>query len=88
MNSISSGQGQSITISSANMATVVTNPNALISHRVVGGMEEDEEDDDMDDGGDDSDFGEDDEMMGVSDVTSQLAAAGWQHGVEFVLFSP
>ena len=45
-------------------------------------MEEDDEDEDMDDGGDDS-FGEDDDMIGVSDVTNQLAAAGWQHGVKF-----
>ena len=45
-------------------------------------MDEDDEDEDMDDGGDDS-FGEDDDMIGVSDVTNQLAAAGWQHGVKF-----
>ena len=45
-------------------------------------MDEDDEDEDMDDGGDDS-FGEEDDMIGVSDVTNQLAAAGWQHGVKF-----
>jgi hypothetical protein len=45
-------------------------------------MEDDEDDDDMDDGGDDS-FDENDDMIGVNDVTSQLAAAGWQHGVKF-----
>ena len=33
----------------------------------------------MDDCGDS--YGEDDEMLGVSDVTCQLAAAGWQNGV-------
>ena len=54
----------------------------MIGHRVVSGMDEDDEDEDMDDGGDDS-FGEDDDMIGVSDVTNQLAAAGWQHGVKF-----
>ena len=45
-------------------------------------MDEDDEDEDMDDGGEDS-FGEDEDMIGVSDVTNQLAAAGWQHGVKF-----
>ena len=45
-------------------------------------MDEDDEDEDMDDGGEDS-FGEDEDMIGVSDVTNQLAAAGWQHGVNF-----
>ena len=56
----------------------------MISHRVVSGMEDEDEDDDMDDGGEDS-FGEDEDMLGCSDVTSQLAAAGWQHGVELLL---
>ena len=45
-------------------------------------MDEDDEDEDMDEGGEDS-FGEDEDMIGVSDVTNQLAAAGWQHGVKF-----
>ena len=49
---------------------------------MVSGMDEDDEDEDMDDGGEDS-FGEDEDMIGVSDVTNQLAAAGWQHGVNF-----
>ena len=45
----------------------------------------------MDDDGDDS-FGEDgdEDLMGDgSEITTQLAAAGWQHGVTFcfVLFS-
>lgn len=45
----------------------------------------------MDDDGDDS-FGEDgdDDLMGDgSEITTQLAAAGWQHGVTFcfVLFN-
>ena len=34
-------------------------------------------------------YGEDEdneEMLGVNDVTSQLAAAGWQHGVHLFLF--
>ena len=48
----------------------------------MSGMDEDDEDEDMDDGGEDS-FGEDEDMIGVSDVTNQLAAAGWQHGVNF-----
>jgi len=75
---ISSSQG--ISISSSGIATVVANPNALISHhRVVSGMEEEEDEEEMEDGGEDS-FGEEDDMLGVSDVTSQLAAAGWQHG--------
>ena len=38
----------------------------------------------MDDCGDS--YGEDDEMLGVSDVTCQLAAAGWQNGVHPFLF--
>ena len=49
------------------------------------GVDEDEDDDDLNDDGDDS-FGEDgdDEMMdGGSELTTQLAAAGWQHGVVF-----
>ncbi|XP_023338157.1 DNA-binding protein P3A2 isoform X2 [Eurytemora carolleeae] len=37
-----------------------------------------DDDEDMDDCGDS--YGEDDEMLGVSDVTCQLAAAGWQNG--------
>ena len=48
-------------------------------------MDEEDEDDDMNDDGDDS-FGEDgdDEMLsGGSELTTQLAAAGWQHGVKF-----
>ena len=49
------------------------------------GVDEEDDDDDMADDGDDS-FGEDgdDEMLsGGSELTTQLAAAGWQHGVEF-----
>ena len=49
------------------------------------GVEDDDDDDDMNDDCDDS-FGEDgdDEMMdGGSELTTQLAAAGWQHGVVF-----
>ena len=43
-----------------------------------------DEDDDMDDT---ESYGDEDEMMGVSDVTNQLAAAGWQNGVHpFLLF--
>merc|ERR550517_590330 len=48
----------------------------------VSTVEDDEDDDDMNDDCDDS-FGEDgdDEMMdGGSELTTQLAAAGWQHG--------
>ena len=41
-----------------------------------------QEDDSMDDS-----YGEDDDLIGVNDVTSQLAAAGWQNGVHpFYLF--
>jgi len=47
-------------------------PSAHIS------LEEDDEDEDMDDCGDS--YGDDDEIIGVNDVTSQLAAAGWQNG--------
>ena len=69
------------------MITKVANPNALISHhRVVSGMEEEEDEEEMEDGGEDS-FGEEDDMLGVSDVTSQLAAAGWQHGVNCLVTS-
>jgi len=39
--------------------------------------EDEDEDDDMDDG---DSYGDEDEMMGASDVTNQLAAAGWQNG--------
>ena len=49
------------------------------------GVDEDDDDDDLNEDGDDS-FGEDgdDEMMdGGSELTTQLAAAGWQHGVVF-----
>ena len=54
-------------------------------------LEDDDDDDDMNDDGDDS-FGEDgdEDIMGDgSEITTQLAAAGWQHGVTFcfVLFS-
>ena len=53
-------------------------------------LEDDDDDDDMNDDGDDS-FGEDgdEDIMGDgSEITTQLAAAGWQHGVTFcfVLF--
>ena len=36
----------------------------------------------------DDSYGEDDDLIGVNDVTSQLAAAGWQNGVHpfFFLF--
>ena len=63
-----------------------------IYYRVTANALDDEEDDDgMDDDGDDS-FGEDgdEDLMGDgSEITTQLAAAGWQHGVTFcfVLFS-
>ena len=48
-------------------------------------MDDDEDEDDMHDDGDDS-FGDDgdDEMLDEgSELTTQLAAAGWQHGVVF-----
>ena len=48
-------------------------------------MDDDEDDDDMHDDGDDS-FGDDgdDEMLDEgTELTTQLAAAGWQHGVVF-----
>merc|ERR1719431_157764 len=78
MNNIPTSQGQAITISNNGIASVVATSSGMLVGRVAN-MDEDEDDDDMGDEGDDS-FGEDDEMMGVSDVTSQLAAAGWQHG--------
>ena len=80
MNNLSS-QPQSITISSNGIASVVASSSGMLVERV--GVDDDEDDDDMGDDGDDS-FGEDDEMIGVSDVTSQLAAAGWQNGVMFL----
>jgi len=78
MNNIHTSQGQAITISNNGIASVVATSSGMLVGRVAN-MDEDEDDDDMGDEGDDS-FGEDDEMMGVSDVTSQLAAAGWRHG--------
>ena len=81
MNNIHTSQGQSITISNNGIASVVATSSGMLVGRVAN-MDEDDDDDDMGDEGDDS-FGEDDEMMGVSDVTSQLAAAGWRHGVKF-----
>jgi len=78
MNNIHTSQGQSITISNNGIASVVASSSGMLVGRVAT-MEEEEDDEDMGDDGDDS-FGEDDEMMGVSDVTSQLAAAGWRHG--------
>ena len=85
MNSINSGQGQPITITNNGIASVVATSSGMLVGRVAN-MDEEDDDDDMVDEGDDS-FGEDDEMMGVSDVTSQLAAAGWQHGVKFCFVS-
>ncbi len=38
----------------------------------------------MEEGGEEDSYGEEEdgeEILGVNDVTSQLAAAGWQHGV-------
>ena len=49
-------------------------------------MDDDEDEDDMHDDGDDS-FGDDgdDEMLDEgTELTTQLAAAGWQHGVVFL----
>ena len=42
------------------------------------------QDDDIDDCADS--YGEEDDMMDVSDVTSQLAAAGWQNGVHLFIY--
>ncbi len=45
----------------------------------------------MEEGGEEDSYGEEEdgeEILGVNDVTSQLAAAGWQHGVHlfFIFF--
>merc|ERR1719336_3392022 len=86
MNTISTSGGQTITISSNGIASVVNPGSAgILVNRVASqsiGVDDDEEDDDMNDDGDDS-FGEDgdEDMMGDgSEITTQLAAAGWQHG--------
>ena len=81
MNNIHASQGQPITISNNGITSVVATSSGMLVGRVANVEEEDEEDNMADD--DEDSFGEDDEMMGVSDVTSQLAAAGWRHGVKF-----
>jgi len=78
MNNIHASQGQPITISNNGITSVVATSSGMLVGRVANVEEEDEEDNMADD--DEDSFGEDDEMMGVSDVTSQLAAAGWRHG--------
>ncbi len=43
----------------------------------------------MEEGGEEDSYGEEEdgeEILGVNDVTSQLAAAGWQHGVHLFIF--
>merc|ERR1719336_3138077 len=86
MNTISTSGGQTITISSNGIASVVNPGSAgILVNRVASqsiGVDDDEEDDDMnDDGGDSFDEDGDDEMLGGgSELATQLAAAGWQHG--------
>ena len=56
------------------------------SHHMTMDDDDDDDDDDVDDQNDS--FGEDDMMVGGvhDDVTSQLAAAGWRHGVHRFVF--
>lgn len=83
MNTVTSQSGDTITLSSGLHGVVVPVSSATIKNNILPSTHihlEDEEfqDDDMDDCGDS--YGEDDDLIGVNDVTSQLAAAGWQNG--------
>lgn len=79
-----------ITLSSGTIATVVSSGGSgLVKHVIqtphhIAIEEEEYEEDEMEEGGGES-YGEEEdedgeEMLAVNDVTSQLAAAGWQHG--------
>jgi len=81
MNTMQVVNGQQVTIANNAISQVVaSHTGSHTVHTVHTHMTMDEDDDDDDDAHDS--FGEDDMMVGgdSSDVTNQLAAAGWQHG--------
>ena len=90
MNTISTSAGQTITLSGNGIASVVSSSGgSVLVNRVTAtniGIDEDEDDEDMAEEGDFSDDeGDEDMLEGGSELTTQLAAAGWQHGVMFCL---
>jgi len=94
MNTVTVSSGDTITLSSGLHGVVVPAPSSTTIKGVLPPTHINIEDDDQgcgirrmkklleyqeDDSMDDS-YGEDDDLIGVNDVTSQLAAAGWQNG--------
>ena len=91
MNIINTSGAQTITLANGS-ASVVSSGGSVLVNRIPAnsiGIDDEEEDDEMNEEGEFSEEEEDETEMlegGGSELTTQLAAAGWTHGVILRLY--